>query len=418
MEKKKFGIGYSLVIHSLIMYLISGWIVGLSSNYIIPAMAGRFGTETSLLYTINTVGALISVIAAFFLSQMTLKRGVKLVTVISLLISAASAFIMGISGSFVIYIIAVILLFCFAQGYGFAVTNTLLSNWFPKNKAIVLGISTTGVFVANVTLTPAFSAVLSRAGIGNAMYLFAGICLIMGIVSIFWLKNRPQDVGLTPDNRPIEVEQTQQTQTSGDFKSKWTIKKLLKTPIIWYFIICYGFMLLVSSGFPAQLVGLMTTRGMTQPQALYVMMLTAPVGIAGSIVTGIIDRKIGAKRTTLIMNVVFIVSLFFLALITGGRITVAFISIISFFLGGCFNMCPSLAITIFGAEEYISVNRIIHPLTQAIKACSFVAIAIGGSISTSNSGVMWVFLVCIVISTIFVIPIKNKASNTEATNVS
>ena len=71
-------------------------------------------------------------------------------------------------------------------------------------------------------------------------------------------------------------------------------------------------------------------------------------------------------------------------------------------------MCPSLAISIFGAREYNAVNRVIHPLTQVIKSFSFVAISIGGKFGTGSSGVMWMFLIAIVISLIFVLPIVPK----------
>ena len=71
-------------------------------------------------------------------------------------------------------------------------------------------------------------------------------------------------------------------------------------------------------------------------------------------------------------------------------------------------MCPSLAISIFGAREYNAVNRVIHPLTQVIKSFSFVAISLGGKFGNASSGVMWMFLIAVVLCLIFVLPIVPK----------
>ena len=68
-------------------------------------------------------------------------------------------------------------------------------------------------------------------------------------------------------------------------------------------------------------------------------------------------------------------------------------------------MCPSLAITIFGAREYNAVNRLIHPLTQVIKSLSFLIIGISASIAPGAVGTMWAFAICIVITIVFVLPI-------------
>lgn len=405
--QKKFTLGYSLVLHSLLMYLVSSWIVALSANYIVPAMAGKFQMGADVFYSINTYAALISVVAAFILSQLTLKYGVRIITVISLLISGLAAILAGNTTSLALYVVGTILLFCFAQGYGFVVTNTLMSNWFPRKKAVVFGITTAGTFVANLTLTPAFSAILNISGIGSAMLMYGVVCLVLGVVSIFWVKNRPEDVGLYPDNDPTGLEELSARQAAiKNYKSEWTISRLLRTPIVWFFVVAFGFMLLMSSGVPAQVVPMLISRGVAPPDATKFMMLTAVTGIIGSVATGFIDRKVGARVTSLIMGVLFLISLGALALITDATTTTIMLCVWSFFSGGCFNMCPSLAITIFGAKDFNAVNRIIHPLTQAIKACSFITIGLTSAMGSGFTGTMWAFFICVVVSMIFVVPIK------------
>ena len=389
------------------MYVVSSWIVALSANYIVPATAAKFGMETGTFYSINTYAALISVIAAFVLSQLTMKFGVRIITVISLLVSALAAVLAGYTTSLALYTVATILLFCFAQGYGFVVTNTLMSNWFPRKKAVILGITTSGSYIANLTLTPAFSAILNSSNIGNAMLMFGVVCLVLGFVSIFWIRNRPEEVGLCPDNDANGLEALSIRQAAAkSYKSEWTIKRLLRTPIVWFFVVAFGFMLLMSSGVPAQIVPMLISRGVAPQKATEIMMLSAIAGVVGSVFTGYLDKKLGARVTSLIMGVTFLISLGAMALSSNVPLTIIMLVVWTFFAGGCFNMCPSLAITIFGAKEFNAVNRVIHPLTQVIKACSFITIGLTSAMGSGFSGTMWAFAICVIISMIFVIPIR------------
>ena len=406
MDKKSFILGYSLVVHSIIMYLVSTWIVALSANYIIPAMAEKYGVLPPVLYNINTYAALISVLAAFFLAHMTLKYGVRIVTVISLLICGLAAFLSGFAASVLVYAIGMVIMFCCAQGYGFVVTNTLMANWFPRKKAVVLGITTCGTFVGNMTLTPAFAAILGRSGIESAMSMYGVLCIVLGVASFFWIKNRPEEAGLFPDNDSTGLESLQTLKEAAkNYQTAWPVKRLLKTPVLWFFVIGFGFMFLMSSGIPAQWIPMMVSRGIDPQTALTILMTSSAVGLVGSVVTGFIDKKFGARITSLIMCGFFLASLVTMAMSTAQNITIVFIFIISFFLGGCFNMCPSLAITIFGAREYNAVNRLIHPLTQVIKSLSFLIIGISASIAPGAVGTMWAFAICIVITIVFVLPI-------------
>ena len=409
MEKKKsFAIGYSLVIHSIIMYILCSFVIGLSANFVVPQAAGNLGCGTDILYTINMIASLVGVVATFLLAQWCLKKGVRIVTIISLIISAIGVILAGYATNMVVYVIGVILMFAFAQGYGFVVTNTLMANWFPRKKAEILGITTTGTYLANIIFTPIFSGMLAKGlKLKSPMLVLAIIMAVMAILSIFWIKERPEAMGLFPDNKEEGIEQLRAMQEAAkNYKSKWTVKKLLKTPIVWFFVIAFGFLLLQSSGMPAQLVPLMFSRGIAN--APTVMMYSAAFGFVGSIVTGFIDKKIGTRMTTVLMCIVFIISLVVLATVMNPTVTICMICLNTFFSGGCFNMCPSLAISIFGAREYNAVNRVIHPLTQVIKSFSFVAISLGGKFGNASSGVMWMFLIAVVLCLIFVLPIVPK----------
>ena len=57
MKKKSFALGYSYVIHSLLMYWIYGVAASSGMQYTAPAYAAAHGLDYSTLIGWNTVGA-------------------------------------------------------------------------------------------------------------------------------------------------------------------------------------------------------------------------------------------------------------------------------------------------------------------------------------------------------------------------
>ena len=102
------------------------------------------------------------------------------------------------------------------------VPNNIMNIWFPKKKGLALGWASMGLPLCTATIVVIFSI------IGNPEVSYLGLAVLMfifGIVSIFWLKDTPEEVGATPDNEPIDLETANALKAAQmEEAKKYTIK--------------------------------------------------------------------------------------------------------------------------------------------------------------------------------------------------
>src|SRR5215210_7951136 len=100
---------------------------------------------------------------------------------------------------------------CYAVfGAGFAGTSlvpssTLVTRWFHRRRSVALSVSSTGLSVGGILLTPAVSALIDHLGFEAASRWLA-LLFVGGIVPITALLLRPDpaSIGLRPDGDPPE----------------------------------------------------------------------------------------------------------------------------------------------------------------------------------------------------------------------
>lgn len=76
---------------------------------------------------------------------------------------------------------------------------------------------------------------------GKTLLIYGIIMILLGLVSVFWLKETTQEVGLYPDNDPEYAG----TKKAVEFVSKWTFAKLLWNKNAYLITFSFGLSFLV-----------------------------------------------------------------------------------------------------------------------------------------------------------------------------
>jgi MFS family permease len=95
-------------------------------------------------------------------------------------------------------------------GVGFAAcglvpSTTLVSRWFHRRRSVALSVSSTGLSVGGIVLTPAAAALIDEIGLRDASWWLA-VGFVVGVVpiSVLLLRPSPASLGLQPDgDEPI-----------------------------------------------------------------------------------------------------------------------------------------------------------------------------------------------------------------------
>lgn len=369
-----FGIGWGTILYCLLMFFLYVGMINDGTNVLAPAAAANCGVEPGTIITMNGYAGMIAVIGFIIAGQINKKIGPRLTSAICLIISGVTYIGCGNATSVMLYTVCMTLCATGMMSAGYVAGGTLVANWFPKKKGIVMGYTTMGHNFASAFYVAIMTGLIATMGSMNKASWLPGVAaIILGIVGFIFMRNTPQERGINPDNVSDEVYASEYDTAEDD--SDWTTIKLLKTKETWFAAIFTGLFQICSVGVMQQLV----TRnirdfGMTQGAALTLMTIVALIGVFGSWIIGVIDQKIGTKKTMQFFGIWYAAALVINVLAKGqvGLLFYLSILMIGMDIGGSANFTTSLPTSIFGRQGFDKVNSVVFPIQGFVTAWCFV----------------------------------------------
>ncbi|MEI3375090.1 MAG: MFS transporter [Coprococcus catus] len=369
-----FGIGWGTILYCLLMFFLYVGMINDGTNVLAPAAAANCGVEPGTIITMNGYAGMIAVIGFIIAGQINKKIGPRLTSAICLIISGVTYIGCGNATSVMLYTVCMTLCATGMMSAGYVAGGTLVANWFPKKKGIVMGYTTMGHNFASAFYVAIMTGLIATMGSMNKASWLPGVAaIILGIVGFIFMRNTPQERGINPDNVSDEVYASEYDTAEDD--SDWTTIKLLKTKETWFAAIFTGLFQICSVGVMQQLV----TRnirdfGMTQGAALTLMTIVALIGVFGSWIIGVIDQKIGTKKTMQFFGIWYAAALVINVLAKGqvGLLFYLSILMIGMGIGGSANFTTSLPTSIFGRQGFDKVNSVVFPIQGFVTAWCFV----------------------------------------------
>ena len=187
------------LIYTTLLYFATAIITG-TVQISAPGFAGLRGWNYASIMSLNTIGGLISIPLTFAFAQVVRKKGVKWPTFVFGLLYGL-AFIFYGSPSWVVFIIAALVANATSNSLNMVSPNTLLTDWFPKKKGVVLGIATAGMMLAAIIAAPVVQLLVNATSLPGAFRIAGGFIIIITVLTLF-IKNTPKDAGTYPDNDP------------------------------------------------------------------------------------------------------------------------------------------------------------------------------------------------------------------------
>lgn len=269
---------------------------------------------------------------------------------------------------------------------GVLVNTVLVSNWFLKKRGSALGIVLTGTSFGGVTIPLIATPLIQTYGWRMAMILISLIIWIILLPAvIFFVKNRPSDIGELPDGEVIKNDLADALSPKEDlYNSGLTLSEAIKTPIFWVFSFCAALIFyaifVVSQQLNLYLQG--TRIGFSPEQASFVQSMLFFFSIGGKFLFGWLADKFPPNRVMLLSaSTMFLATLAFLFF---NQTTVYFFAI--FFglnYGGTFVLLQLLVAEYFGLKEY---GKILGVITVIETIGGAMGTIITGKIADANGG--------------------------------
>ena len=407
MQKKSFALGYAQIVNWFLAWAMMGFVNASGASLMRAGVAEANGIDLAAILQMCAVVGWIGNFIYLAVPGAMNKIGAKKILCITAIVSgilcaltpfAKSALMVGILLGLVEITTCIFCTSC---------TMQLVSKWFPRKKATIMGIITAGGILSSLVLLPIYNALQASGGYKTAMFGYGAITAVYGILSFFWLKEAPQEAGLMPDNMPADTDKGPKLALNDE---KWGFKDVLSKKQFWFASLAWGLVLLGTVGFITIAVPYMLMHGTPQPRALWGMSLLGVIQFVISTCSGFVDQKIGPVKTGVILTILQTVGFAIVAFYGSGNemLPILAVWLIMGIFGAVNNLYSSQFLSIFGPMNFaVSFNMFVFiagitkPLGQMIAGRSLAAT---GDYMAAGK----IYLVCMIIGSICVVLAGDK----------
>ena len=367
--------GWTVAIYQVIWFFFMTGMTVDGLHVIVPQIAAFRGWNPDAVLSISSPASIIALFLVMVFGGLARKFGLKRTTVVTMIAAGVVTIAYGNAPSIPVYAVCLVLMVTLINAFSLVLGLSICTNWFPTKKGVVMGFTTIGMNLASALISQILNQLSAHFNIAIAISIMGGVIILVGILTQLFIKETPEEAGCYPDNDPYVAEMLkQQGEQCGD--SEITYLDALKNPKTWIFGVAYGFFGLATVGIMSQLVGFFqTTKGYDFQAALNVVTIAAVIGIVGSVLWGVVDQKIGTKKTSVLFGIWYCIGILLL-LSSNTAIMVAGIVMLGAGIGGNGNFPPSMAALIYGRKDFPICYSVMNTIVGVVRSLSFGVLAV------------------------------------------
>jgi MFS family permease len=391
------GWGWGHVGFTFFTLMFAGFLLIDSQNIVLGAFNALRGWNTGVLLSFSAYAGLVAIAGAALLGRWVVLWGSRVVFIVTLLIVTAAVLFWGHVTALWQFALVVGVINVFGNGFGFIASTNLISNWFPRKKGLAMGWATIGFQGSAMLLLPAFAFVLDRYGLPGALNAVAACLVALALVCAIFIRDHPEQRNCTPDNdKGKSLEEYKRLHDEAIMYQKtgaFTVKRLLRTKEMWQIGAVMGLMQLAVSGLIVQFIPKIMETGVKQDTALMIYSAAAVIGGVFSYLWGVLDQKVGTKRTTALASATHGIAA--LACAAAGTLVHSFAWVcfaallVAINLGVSSNLLGSFTVTVFGRYDFSSAFTPIYMVTCGIRSLSFLIV---GMLYAATGAYLWPYL--------------------------
>ena len=383
----------SIAIAVFLVFFLQTFLLVDGTNVFMAYFTGWAATQVSLPITI---GGYIAIVTTFLIGSWLIKHKGRGMMLALLLVTAVSTVALAFSdNAYPIYFVSMILI-NIAMGAALVLMTAIITNWFSATRGRMLGFVTIGAPFSTAVCVPAIQRMLMAGVAFRSIFTAFGIGIaVFGVLAYLLVPYIPEDVGYHADNAAERhVENTDTGATS-----KWSFKELVRCKEAWFIMLAFGIMMLVSNCVMPLLFPHFLEIGVDPNTVLNLMTISAIVGIPLSYFWGWLDDKIGTKKACYTLAVGFLLMSVAMVLAKNGNVIIVAMAVIGIaaVIGGSPNLNPSMIVNVFGASEYLNVNRYLNIGQNILRLFALVMMS---AIRDLTGSYVPGYVVCIILSVV------------------
>lgn len=256
----------------------------------IDSYIAEFGWSRSFVSSLYSLGTLTAGFLLFVVGRQIDRRGHRIMLPVI-------AFVFGLACIWMSLVLNPLMLFggfflvrLLGQGSMSLAGSTLTPQWFVKNRGKAMSLAALGGVIGSAVTPPFNTWMIQTLGWRVGWQVWALLLwVVMVPVGYLLIRNRPEDVGLTPDNEGAIA----QSGSADDLveQRSWTLMSARRTRTFWLLLFCMFVPSMVNTGTVFHFVSIMGEQSITPAVAASVLSLTAIAALPSTFLAGyILDR--------------------------------------------------------------------------------------------------------------------------------
>ncbi len=324
--KTPFYYGWVIVFIGALGVFFSGPGQTYSVSMFIDSYILEFGWSRSFVSSLYSMGTLIAGMMLPMVGRLVDRLGSRIMITALATVFGLVCLFMSIVGNPLMLFVGFFLVRLLGQGSMTLTSSTLVPQWFVQKRGRALSLMALGGTLSSAGI-PLINTWLIKAYDWRLGWQVWGILLWVIMVPAAWflIRNRPEDLGLRPDNAVYfaakgltETSATHFPSSSGVFEEEdaWTVREAMGTRTFWLLMFCTAIPSAINTGLTFHLSSIMHGTGfsfeMAPVMAAIVLSTVAIVQLPFNFVAGFLADK---YKVHYLMVVAFIGQFLSLALL-------------------------------------------------------------------------------------------------------
>jgi sugar phosphate permease len=248
---------------------------------------------------------------------------------------------------------------------GSVAVNSVMARWFITKRAKAMSISSTGVSLGGVVLSPVGTWLVERGGVALGAVFMGCLVLLVGLpivaTVIVW---DPADVGLTPDAGAPDPKVDSASLDERVQHRVWTREEAARTVSFWAILVAFLLVLLAQTGFILHQIAFLTDRLGSPNAAALALSTTAFGSIVARFALGQVADRLDKRWLSAGLFTVQGLAVLALLAVDSRLITYALVMIVGFTIGNVYMMQTLLVADIFGLVSMGTVFGVVSLAAQ------------------------------------------------------
>ncbi|WP_201317802.1 MFS transporter [Paenibacillus sp. EPM92] len=278
--------------------LISGWAIFFSgpgqaySNAVfIESYMAQFHMDRTTVSSIYSLATMIAGILLFGVGKLTDRYGHRvMMTWTAVLLGLACLWNSFAAGTVTLFI-GFLMIRLFGQGSMFLIPNTLVSQWFVKRRGRALSFAGLGGLLGAAVFPPVNNWLIEAYSWQTAWrVLGAAILCCFAPAAFYWVRNKPEDVGLLPDHASSDSDQESSHSSAGE--DSWTLSEAMRTRAFWFILVCTAIPAMVYGGITIQIFSILNEHKIDRMTTAFILSFVPLISFICSLFAGFIVERV------------------------------------------------------------------------------------------------------------------------------